>query len=287
MSLGKRPGKRRSTDSGVEPDRGALSQEKKDQRIALFLSDFDQQAKESIQEMKKELDALLQTAEKAFTVELLKVPVAIRKMKRKDLLNLQGREEVALAAAVTDCSLEDIPNPKLVRTNSKKVKVTTIVEYGDAKHISATKISKKVSKTKSLVSLASGFNSKLNSLSRSGYSTSSVTEASKTLSADCSATNFRATPKLSKSAGLKQTASNTVTTRGRARGMLLRSKSIPQDKSIPFVNIPLADGQTLCTAGGDLHNIDVQLLNQDTVQHIHNLVSELTVLCGKATAKPS
>lgn len=43
MPLRKPVGKRRSTDSGVEPDRGALSQEKKDQRIALFLSDFDQQ----------------------------------------------------------------------------------------------------------------------------------------------------------------------------------------------------------------------------------------------------
>lgn len=41
----KAPAKRRSTDSGVERDRGALSQEKKDQRIALFLSDFDQQGR--------------------------------------------------------------------------------------------------------------------------------------------------------------------------------------------------------------------------------------------------
>ncbi|XP_026712630.1 borealin-2-like isoform X2 [Athene cunicularia] len=170
---------------------------------------------------------------------------------------------MALAAVVTDCSVGDIPNPKPVRTNSKKVKVTTIVEYEDAKHISAKK---KVSKTKSLVSLASGLNSKLNSLS--------------------SATNLKATPKTSKSAGLQQTVSRTVPTSGRVQGMLLRSKSVPQDKTLPFVNIPLADGQTLCTAGGDLHNIDVQLLNQDTVQHIHNLVSELTVLCGKAT-KPS
>ncbi|KAM6380540.1 borealin-2-like isoform 2-T2 [Pluvialis apricaria] len=290
MPLRKPVGKRRSTDSGVEHDRGALSQEKKDQRIALFLSDFDQQAKENIQEMKKELDSLLQTAEKAFTVELLKMPLAIRKMKRKDLLNLQGGEEVALAAAVTDCSLEDvpnIPNPKLVRTNSKKVKVTTIVEYEDAKHISPTKISKKVSRTKSLVSLASGLNSKLKPLSRSGHSSTSVTEAVKSLASDYSGINLKAMPKLSKSAGLQQTGSRTVPTRGRVQGMLLRSKSVPQDKTVPFVNIPLADGQTLCTAGGDLHNIDVQLLNQDTVQHIHNLVSELTVLCGKATAKPS
>lgn len=45
MSVRKPLGKRRSTDSGVESDRGALSQEKKDQRITLFLSDFDQQGK--------------------------------------------------------------------------------------------------------------------------------------------------------------------------------------------------------------------------------------------------
>lgn len=45
MPLRKPAGKRRSTDSGVEPDRGALSQEKKHQRIALFLSDFDQQGR--------------------------------------------------------------------------------------------------------------------------------------------------------------------------------------------------------------------------------------------------
>ncbi|NWV61196.1 BORE2 protein, partial [Malurus elegans] len=151
MAPGKAPCRPRSSDSGVEPDRGplprdrdqrtALSQKKKDQRIALFLSDFDQQAKEHIQEMKKELDSLLQTAEKAFAVELLKMPAAVRKMKRKEFLG----ESAWPCARGTDCSLEDMPNPKLVRTNSKKVKVTTIVEYEDAKHSSTKKISKKVS----------------------------------------------------------------------------------------------------------------------------------------------
>ncbi|NXR03861.1 BORE2 protein, partial [Sagittarius serpentarius] len=141
MPLRKPAGKRRSTDSGVEPDRGAVSQEKKDQRIALFLSDFDQQAKEKIQEMKKELDSLLQTAEKAFTVELLKMPVAIRKMKRKDLLSKRVWSYICKGCRHHYRRYLCFP----CLSNIFLVKVTTIVEYEDAKHISAKKIPKKVS----------------------------------------------------------------------------------------------------------------------------------------------
>ncbi|NXH38796.1 BORE2 protein, partial [Dicaeum eximium] len=139
MAPGKAPCRRRSSDSGVEPDRGALprdreqrtalSQKKKDQRIALFLSDFDQQAKEHIQEMKKELDSLLQTAEKAFAVELLTMPAAVRKMKRKEVLG--------------ESAWPYLYFPSLA--NTFLVKVTTIVEYEDAKHSSAKKVTKKVS----------------------------------------------------------------------------------------------------------------------------------------------
>ncbi|NXA98171.1 BORE2 protein, partial [Melanocharis versteri] len=147
MAPGKAPCRRRSSDSGVEPDRGplprdrdqrtALSQKKKDQRVALFLSDFDQQAKEHIQEMKKELDSLLQTAEKAFAVELLTMPAAVRKMRRKEVL---GECAVALCSG---CGQRYFYCPCLA--NTFLVKVTTIVEYEDAKHSSAKKITKKVS----------------------------------------------------------------------------------------------------------------------------------------------
>ncbi|NXD21824.1 BORE2 protein, partial [Spelaeornis formosus] len=173
MAPGKAPCRRRSSDSGVEPDRGpllrdrgqraALSQKKKEQRIALFLSDFDQQAKEHIQEMKKELDSLLQTAEKALAVELLTMPAAVRKMKRKDVLGESawpcagvryGRTPANSVLftkrfALSAPSFKQISNlcfPCLA--NTFLVKVTTIVEYEDAtsaKNSSAKKITKKVS----------------------------------------------------------------------------------------------------------------------------------------------
>ncbi|NXM69752.1 BORE2 protein, partial [Serilophus lunatus] len=150
MPLRKPSGKRRSSDSGVEPDRGALpqkrdqrsglSQEKKDQRISLFLSDFEQQAKEHIQEMKKELDSLLQTAEKAFAVELLTMPAAIRKMKRKDFLSKCAWPWPCEGAAMgQEMPMTGFYFPAFL------VKVTTIVQYEDAKHTSAKKITKKVS----------------------------------------------------------------------------------------------------------------------------------------------
>ncbi|NXM84116.1 BORE2 protein, partial [Oenanthe oenanthe] len=95
-------------------------------------------AKEHIQEMKKELDSLLQTAEKAFAVELLTMPAAVRKMKRKEVL---GESTVHWHCAWGADS--DLYFPCLTLTFL--VKVTTIVEYEDSKHSSAKKITKKVS----------------------------------------------------------------------------------------------------------------------------------------------
>ncbi|XP_062997033.1 borealin-2-like [Elgaria multicarinata webbii] len=295
MALRKRL-EERSGDSGVEPDRSALSKDQRDQRISLFLRDFDHQAKENLQDMKKALASLLQTAEKAFRVESLTMPMVMRKMRRKDLIHL--KEEDAAAATVVaaveanDCGVGDVPNPRLVRTNSKRVKVTTIVEYKDEKEENRTqakKTSQKVFKTNSLASLGSAMKGKEGTLSRSAFASS--TPNTKTLGRSASLREQPVSASKCPSLGFKRSAQRglckSTSVSGRTRARSLRSTSMPHERSVPFVNIPLADGQTLCSAGDDLQNINVELLNDDTVQHIHTLVSQLTVLCGKATVKSS
>uniref|UniRef100_A0A8D0BDD7 Borealin-2 n=1 Tax=Salvator merianae TaxID=96440 RepID=A0A8D0BDD7_SALMN len=286
--------KKRSGDSGVEADRGLLSKEQRDQRISLFLRDFDHQAKETLQDLKKELASLLQTAEKAFRVESLAVPVAMRKMKRKDLMGLK-EEQAASATVIATAEANDYcagsaPNPRLVRTNSKRVKVTTIVEYKEEKDENRTqskKTSQKVFKTSSLSSLTSAMKGKRGTVSRSACSTPNV----KTVQRSSLLREQTASASKGISLGSKRFPqaglSKSVSASNRTPSSTVRSTSMPQGFSVPFVNIPLADGQTLCSAGGDLQNVNIELLNDDTVQHIHTLVNQLTVLCGKATVKPS
>ncbi|CAI5782536.1 Nbl1_Borealin_N domain-containing protein [Podarcis lilfordi] len=284
--------KKRSADSGVESDRSLLSKEQRDQRISLFLRDFQHQAKENLRDLKKELASLLQTAEKAFQVELLAMPVVMRKMRREDLIDLKEEEAAAATVIATamakDCCAADMPTPRLVRTNSKRVKVTTIVEYKGEEEGSgapARKLSRKAFKTNSLASLASAVKGKQGTPSRSANATPNGRTIERSTSmrerpvsaAKCISLGSKRFPQrgFSKSASASE----------RTQAVTLRSMSMPHESSLPFVNIPLSDGKTLCSAGDDLQNVNVELLNEDTVQHIHSLVNQLTVLCGKATVK--
>ncbi|XP_042293924.1 borealin-2-like isoform X2 [Sceloporus undulatus] len=245
--------------------------------------------------MKKELASLLHTAEKAFWVESLALPVVMRKMRRKDLINLKEEEAAAAVAAnleANECCVRKLSNPKIVRTNSKRVKVTTIVEYKDEKGETGAqgkKTTQKVFKTNSLASLTSVIKGKQSNVSRSAsaYYTPKARNIERSASLrEQSVSAPKCTSMGSKRAPQRGLSQN-VSASEKTPAATLRSSSMPHERSVPFVNIPLADGQTLCSAGDDLQNINVELLNDDTVQHIHTLVSQLTVLCGKATVKSS
>ncbi|XP_053144960.1 borealin-2-like [Hemicordylus capensis] len=211
-------GDKHSSDCGVEPDHSLMSKEQLDKQLSLFLQGFDHQARESLQEMKRELALLLQTAEKAFRVELLMLPFQMRNMKRKDLLHLKEEEVAAVLASTEakDCPVEDLPTPKLVRSNSKRVKVTTVVEYKEERELNrmpAKKTSQKVFNIHSLVSLASVMKGKQGS---------------------------------PRHRDLQRGISKSTSSAEKICGVTLRSALIPCEKGVPFVNIPLDDGQTLC-----------------------------------------
>ncbi|KAH0619610.1 hypothetical protein JD844_000379, partial [Phrynosoma platyrhinos] len=268
---------KRGSDSGVGPERGLLT-------------------KESLQEMKKELASLLHTAEKAFGVELLALPMVMRKMRRKDLINLKEEEVAAATVAanleVNDCCVRELSNPKLVRTNSKRVKVTTIVEYKDEKDEIGTQAKKSTQKRSKDEIITCSSNQFHGFCFSSGLLLYTVLQRQEVLSDLLLYVNNQYLPpsalkeqpgtdyyfieikpvRTSISRALQRGHSQNVSASEKTRAATLRSSSMPHERSIPFVNIPLADGQTLCSAGDDLQNINVELLNDDTVQHIHTLV---------------
>ncbi|OCT84618.1 hypothetical protein XELAEV_18022771mg [Xenopus laevis] len=184
---------------------------------------------------------------------------------RNDAVQEQKKEKIRLFMQDfvqqdgLDCSVDELSEPKLVRKSSKKVKVTTNVEYQDdvrTKVMTTTaknRTVQKVPKSKSMLSLTGKNSKKTTTLTSKPAQRSSRTAI---------------TP-LSRSA-----RSDVIFTFGDNAFL---------DEDVPFVKIPLADGQTVFSAGDDLDNLNMQLLRGDTVQHIHNLVGQLTNICAKAS----
>ncbi|XP_072374285.1 borealin-2-like [Scyliorhinus torazame] len=54
------------------------------------------------------------------------------------------------------------------------------------------------------------------------------------------------------------------------------------DKMLPFIKIPLADGQAISAVGEEVNYIDVQSLDLHALQGIQLLATRLTALCEKA-----
>ncbi|XP_073516022.1 borealin-2-like [Phyllobates terribilis] len=265
---------RESGDSGlgmVDP-----LQEQKNEKIRLFMQDFIQQGKERKAEVMKELEVLSMLPDQILEVELLKMPMSVRQMKVAEYYKLMDMDKADTASVLMADRLdEELQEAKLVRKNSKKVKVTTTVEH-DPKVMSTKQKNRtvqKVVKSKSLVSLTNDSGKKTASLPRS-ISATPLNKAPKKM---MSTSSCRTLSRPSKNV----IAPSTRVTRSRAG---LSVNAIPTlHEGLPLVQIPLVDGQTLSSAYDDLESLDVELLRQDTVQHIHTLVGQLTTLCTKAT----
>ncbi|KAM9301990.1 borealin-2-like [Gastrophryne carolinensis] len=222
-------------------------QEQRNEKIRLFMLDFVQQKKDRITEVKKELEVLCALPDQILELELLKMPSSIRQMTVSDYNKLMEANKAEAASLKGDELEEEMPEVKLVRKGSRKVKGAA--DSSTAKVMSTVQKSRtvqKVSKSKSLVSL---------------------------------------TAESAKKPTLTRNTSTSSTRSSRNRGFTSLGDQQPLLEGVPLVHIPLLDGQTLSSAVDDLDSLNVELLRQDTVQHIHTLVGALTNLYTKASSQ--
>ncbi|XP_066438745.1 borealin-2-like isoform X2 [Eleutherodactylus coqui] len=230
-------------------------------------------------EVKKELEALARLPDQILEVELLKMPMSVRQMKVGEYYKLMEMNKAEPAPLVKADSLdEELREAGLVK-NSKKGKATASVEShrsAGSKGMSTTQKNRtvqKVPKSKSLISLTKDTGKTSTSLPRS----ISVTPLGKAPKKMTSMSTWNTGSRPSRN----MTGPVTRSTRNRTASSL---SDDPLNEGLPFVHIPLVDGQTLSSAYDDLESLNVQLLRQDTVQHIHTLVGQLTNLCAKASS---
>ncbi|XP_063293924.1 borealin-2-like isoform X2 [Pelobates fuscus] len=263
----------KSSDSGVQKGKYDAMQVKKNDIIHLFMKDFVQHGKDKMDELRRELQSLIPTAEKALDVELMKMPWTIRQMKFGDYLNFIGDESAVTEAALKLDCLNDMPQSKLRKSSKKVVKVSTAAHPEQDKVTTTAakdRTVQKVLKSKSLVSLTGKPTKKTHSLTSSVSATPIDKATKKVLTTDrITRTTARtpATPLLR--------PSRSATTLSFGDHLL--------SDLIPCVKIPLADGQSVCSAGDDLEHLNIELLRNDTVLQIHALVGQLTNLCAKAS----
>nr|XP_033799465.1 borealin-2-like isoform X2 [Geotrypetes seraphini] len=274
----KRVGSREQDAAGVpgfEKDDFLKAQRR--EKMRLFMQDFVQQGKQIVADLKKRAQTFVSTTEKAFAVELLKMPTAVRQMKRRDFLSLKGDEE-ATVAAIMECLVDDFSIMK-VETRSKRGKGTMrAVEHDEYKSPKTRAMStgvknrklQKVLKNKSGVISASSRGSKHgNTFPRSACATPATKRYKNVSVTAIGFTSEEATPMPKRV--FEMPILRSVCSAEKIQSASLNGSQLSIDLSVPLVNIPLADGQTLWSTGDDLETIDVELLHGDTVQHIHNL----------------
>ncbi|XP_075693224.1 borealin-2-like [Rhinoderma darwinii] len=282
----RRTRKRFGAQSRVSKDSGLgmvdSLQEPKNEKIRLFMQDFAQQKKERLEEVKKELEVLRALPDQILEMELLKMPMYMRQMTVAEYSKLMQVNQAESAPVVKAGGVdEDLREAKLVRKDSRKVKVSTSVDHREPvaskvmSPMQKNRTVQKVPKSKSLISLINDAGKNTTSLARS-FSVTPLNKAPKKMVPASS----------SRTVSITSRNMTTLTTRSsRTRAFSSISDHLPLHEGLPFVHIPLVDGQTLSSEYNDLESLDVELLRRDTVQHIHTLVGQLTNLCAKATTQ--
>ncbi|KAL7833382.1 hypothetical protein AOLI_G00283420 [Acnodon oligacanthus] len=106
-------------------------------RKELFIQQFEKEAQERINEMEAKLDKLLSTVDRAFKIEMMKLPQSLHTTLIKELMNAQessvGEVTMAIASASPDISrpLGRKPSKKGKASNSAQQKSTGQIKTDD------------------------------------------------------------------------------------------------------------------------------------------------------------
>uniref|UniRef100_V9L865 Borealin-2 n=1 Tax=Callorhinchus milii TaxID=7868 RepID=V9L865_CALMI len=258
--------KRDSAEAASAPT--ILSQEKSE-KIELFLDYFDKEANSRILSMEQKFVKILDMVDRVMAVHLLKIPVAIQRMKFKDFLG-ETDQAAAIAAAVTDNPEEYTIATLPRKTTKKKIKPLKPLS------VSTSALSSDQLKFKAKSSAA-----KHRTLQKIPQNNTKSDSASKKKAL------FTSTPisNVKTPAVPRKTASEfdkRLLKMPKSGRKALTCSPVRVDKSQPFINIPLADGKAIYAVGGEVDNIDVESLDPNTLTCIQSLVIHLTALCEKA-----
>ncbi|XP_067853579.1 borealin-2-like [Heptranchias perlo] len=254
----------------VDSVQRVLSQEAKDEKIQLFMKYFDAKTNEKIREMEQAFGKLIDMVDSVLAVHLLKMPAAIKRMKLKDFLVTGGTDQVAAAAVMADYPEEGVIATLAIKTRKTKAKAllasNSKVEPAESKRKAKSATAKyhtlpKIPQTKPKPASFSNCDKKM------------LLTSSPILSTKKTSVLQGAAPKRP-SVGDKKSGQKAQ------KCSYLSPASV--DKSLPFIKIPLADGQVISAVGDEVNNIDVQSLDPHALQGIQLLVTRLTALCEKA-----
>ncbi|XP_066569800.1 borealin-2 [Amia ocellicauda] len=264
---------RKNSQKSEEEEEGdrQLTKEQRDQKIKLFMQQFEKEAQEKIREMEKKLDQTLATLERAFKVEMLKMPTSLQQTIMKDLVN----EQESKVGEVTIAIEAECPEIKPVRRKpSKKVQI------GNDSSAPTPRLKRMLSvQSKTIIQNSA----KTTTKSRSLADLSRATKRKET-----TPRMTQATPPLASRTRKSRVAKVTDLT-VMASGTHLRSMGAG-DGELPgtsqfgmaVATIPTSCGQTLCLSDDVRDEIDVQMLDDTAVTQMQKLMSLMDYLCSKA-----
>ncbi|KAL7830899.1 hypothetical protein SRHO_G00304010 [Serrasalmus rhombeus] len=128
---------RNVSHASVGQPEGQPGVDKLRKRKELFIQQFEKEAQERIDEMEAKLDKLLSTVDRAFKIEMMKLPQSLHTTLIKDLMNAQessvGEVTMAIASASPDISrpLSRKPSKKVKDSNSTQQKSTGQIKTDD------------------------------------------------------------------------------------------------------------------------------------------------------------